>query len=204
MEPISIDQEEWSSFFEELKEESDRAAAILVAAYIDSLLQAKLEVLFCKGNSETRRKLFDSQGAFATFSAKVDAAYCLGWLEPNVFHDIGIIRKIRNEFAHRIHGRTFEESKIKTLVRMLEIPHQLFYDWDSIKWGTLQEKAGIVLFSGEPVDNIENISDFPTGFMFRIAASRVLGLLAKNLELGFHGADGSPLKFRLVSELENE
>ena len=34
MEPVSISQEEWTSFFEELKKESDRAAAILVVAYI--------------------------------------------------------------------------------------------------------------------------------------------------------------------------
>jgi hypothetical protein len=204
MEPLSIDKEEWSSFFRELKGETGRAAAILVAAYIDSLLRAKLETLFCKGNSEIRQKLFESQGAFGTFSAKVDAAYCLGWLEPSVFHDIGIIRKIRNEFAHRIHGLTFEDCKIKRLVRKLEVPDQLFYDWGSLKWGALQDEAGIVLFSGEPDENIKNVSDLPAEFIFRMAASWVLGVLAKNLQLRFHGADGSPLSFRLVTELEDE
>ena len=205
MEPVSISQEEWTSFFEELKKESDRAAAILVVAYIDSLLRAKLETLFCKGNSEIRRKLFDdSQGTFANFSAKVDAAYCLGWLEPDVFHDIGIIRKIRNQFAHRIHALTLEEPKIKALIGKLRVPHQLFYDWGTVKWGTLQGKSGIVLFSGEPDVNVENISDLPTDFIFRWAASWVLGVLAKNLGLSFHDAEGNPLKSRLIIELDDE
>ena len=146
MDPVSIDQGEWSGFFRELKEETDRAAAILVAAYIDSLLRAKLEALFCNGNSEIRKKLFEPQGAFGTFSAKVDSAYCLGWLEPSVFHDIGVIRKIRNEFAHRIHGVTFNDSKIKALVCRMEVPNQLFYDWGSLKWGSLPDETGIVFF----------------------------------------------------------
>jgi len=202
MEPVSIAHEEWTSFFVELKEESDRAAVILVAAYIDSLLQAKLKALFCKGNSKVRSKLFDSEGAFATLSAKADATYCLGWLKPNVFHDIGIIRKVRNEFAHRIHGLTLEEAKIKTLLHELRIPRELFSDWDSIKWGALRDNTGIVLFSDETDSDIDDISDLPAGFMFRMAASRVLGILAKNLELCFHGVDGSPLKFRLINEVE--
>ncbi len=203
MEPVSINQEEWTSFFEELKKESDRAAAILVAAYTDSLLRAKLETVFCKGNAEIRRKLFDdSHGAFATFSAKVDAAYCLGWLEPDVFHDIGMIRKIRNEFAHRIHGLTLEEPKIKALVGKLRVPHKLFYDWEEVKWGTLKDQTGIVLFTGEAGDNIENVSDLPTDFIFRWAASWVLGVLAKNLGLSFHDANGKPLRSRLIIEPE--
>jgi hypothetical protein len=119
-----------------------------------------------------------------------------------VFHDIGIIRKVRNEFAHRIHGLTFEEAKIKTLLRELRIPRELFSDWDSIKWGALRDKTGIVLFSDQTDADIDDISDLPAGFMFRMAASWVLGILAKNLELGFHGVDGSPLKFRLINEIE--
>ena len=205
MNPVSISQEEWNSFFEELRKESDRAAAILVVAYIDSLLRAKLETLFCKGNAEIRRKLFDdSQGAFATFSAKVDAAYCLGWLDPDVFHDIGVFRKIRNQFAHRIHGITLEEPEIKELVGKLRVPHNLFYDWGEVKWGALKDQTSIVLFTGEPGANVENISDLPTNFIFRWAASWELGILAKDLGLNFYDVNGNPLRFRLIIEPEDE
>jgi len=203
--PVFISQEEWRSFFEELKKESDRAAAILVAAYIDSLLRAKLETIFSKGNAEIRRKLFDdSQGTFATLSAKVDAAYCLGWLEPDMFHDIGVIRKIRNQFAHRIHGLTLEEPKIKALVGKLRVPHQLFYDWGEVKWGATKDQTGIVLFTGELDDDVENVSDLPPGFIFRWAASWVLGVLAKNLGVSFYDANGKPLSFRLIIDPEDE
>lgn len=205
MKPVFISQNEWISFFEEIKKESDRAAAILVAAYIDSLLRAKLETVFSKGNAEIRRKLFDdSHGAFATLSTKVDAAYCLGWLEPDMFHDIGVIRKIRNQFGHRIHGLTLEEPKIQALVDKLRVPHRLFYDWGKVKCGATKDHAGIVLFTVEPADNVETVSDLPPGFIFRWAASWVLGVLAKNLGVSFYDTNAKPLSFRLIADPEDE
>ncbi|MEX1027336.1 MAG: hypothetical protein WD049_04915 [Candidatus Paceibacterota bacterium] len=206
MDAVSIDREQWTSFFLELQKESDRAAAILVAAYVDSLIGAKLKELFNEGNSKTRRKLFeDANGPFSSFSAKVDAAYCLGWLEPDVFHDIGVIRRIRNKFAHQIHGLSFDTPEVLEFVNSFRVPHQLFYDWGQVKLGALKGKqSGIVLFKGEPESDVENVSDLPPEFVFRWAASWVLGILAKNLGLKFHDSDGEPLHCRLTIDPEEE
>lgn len=203
MDAVTIDREQWTSFFQELQKESDRAAAILAAAYVDSLIGAKLSTLFDKGNSKTRRKLFeDANGPFSSFSAKIDAACCLGWLEPDAFHDIGVIRRIRNKFAHQIHGFRFDTPEISELVNSFRVPHQLFYDWGQVKLGAI--KGGVVLFTGQPETDVENVSDLPPDLIFRWAASWILGTLAKNLDLKFHDSDGEPLHSRLIIDPEEE
>ena len=48
-------------------------------------------------------KLIDGFNApFGTFSARIAGAYALGLLSDVEFHDLEIIRKIRNDFAHQI------------------------------------------------------------------------------------------------------
>jgi len=110
-----IDLNQWLEFFQELSCESDRAAAILSAAWIDHLLEKRLTLLFCKGNRKERTKLFEAGGAFATLASKIDAAFCIGWLDPDVHHDLQVIREIRNEFAHQIHGLSMGGTEFKEL-----------------------------------------------------------------------------------------
>lgn len=191
MESISIEHEEWAAFFEELKKESDRASAILVVAYMDSLLGAKFKLLFGRGNAATRRKLLeDASGPFATFSAKVDAAYCLGWLEPNVFCDLHALRKIRNMFAHQMHGLTFEEPKVRELINGFRVPHEFFYDWGDVRCGARKGKQDcIVLFTGEPDDDVVDVVELPPGVVFRWAASFIIAKMAENLGLCIRDID---------------
>ena len=53
---VVIDEQQWSVYFNELKMESDRGAAILAAIRIDELLTRKFKSLFSKGNSDAREK----------------------------------------------------------------------------------------------------------------------------------------------------
>ena len=93
---VLIDEQQWAAFFNELKSESDRGAAILAAVWIEELLTRKFKSLFSKGNSDARKNLFDNNGPLSSFSSKINAAYCLGWLEQDTYHDINLVRKIRN------------------------------------------------------------------------------------------------------------
>lgn len=76
-----------------LAEESDRARILLVAGWIDEFLKVKLMNEYSKGNSRAREQLFSANGPFATFSGKANAAFCAGWIDPDVYHDIQIIQK---------------------------------------------------------------------------------------------------------------
>ena len=102
-------------FFQELGTESDRGATILASVWIDNLLERKLRSLFKEGSSAARRKLFDLNGPFSSFSSKILAAYSLGWIHSDVFHDINLIRKIRNQFTHDLHGVISKVQKYENL-----------------------------------------------------------------------------------------
>ena len=92
---IEIDSKQWSGFFDELRSESDRGGTILAGVWIDNLLERKLRALFTEGNSDTRSKLFDINGPFSGFSSKILAAYTLGWIDSDIYHDIDLVRRIR-------------------------------------------------------------------------------------------------------------
>ena len=124
--------------------ESDRGASILAAVWIEELLTRKLKTLFSKGNSKAREKLY-GQGSF---SSKINAAYCLGWLDQDTYQDINLVRDIRNKFAHRLHGISHESPKIKDLINQFKIPRR-YYDWDELRIAANSEETGVIFYTGE-------------------------------------------------------
>ncbi len=112
--------EHWDNVFnKEFNKESDRAAVILAASIFDNVLTELLKNHLVS-NATTKDDLFDSANApLSTFSAKITMAHRLGLHSSTFTRDLHLIRKIRNEFAHNIHGCTFEDSRVKS--RTLEL-----------------------------------------------------------------------------------
>ena len=146
---IEIDSKQWSGFFNELRSESDRGATILASVWIDNLLKRKLKALFRKGNSDTRRKLFDMNGPFSGFSSKILAAYSLGWIDSDIFHDINLVRKIRNIFAHELHGIDLETPKLQRLIEKFTIPSRYHHDWNEFRAVATRDGRGVILYAGD-------------------------------------------------------
>jgi hypothetical protein len=48
------------------------------------------------------------------------AGFALGYLSPGTFHDLTIIREIRNLFAHQYGPATFEDAAVTSLVARLK------------------------------------------------------------------------------------
>ena len=150
---IEIDSLQWSGFFDELQSESDRGATILASVWIENLLERKLGTLFTKGNSKTRQKLYDLNGPFSSFSSKILAAYSLGWIDSDIFNDINLVRKIRNEFAHKLHGIDLESSKIRGFIDKFKIPYRYYYDWNKLQATATVEGRGVIIFAEERPDH---------------------------------------------------
>ena len=150
---IEIDSEQWSNIFNEFRSESSRGAAILASIWIEKLLEQKLGTLFTYGNSKSRQKLFNLNGPFSTFSAKVLAAYTLGWIDSEIFDDINLVRKIRNEFAHKILSKDFESREIRRLIDKFKTPHRHFYDWNDLRAAATVDGIGVILYTGEKPDD---------------------------------------------------
>lgn len=105
---------------EELEGESDRALAVLAAAYLDFLL-GEILILQMKVSEKKARELLlnGESGVISTFSAKIRLAYCLGLISDSQKKDLNIIRGIRNGFAHKF-DMSFSESVIADKCRELD------------------------------------------------------------------------------------
>jgi hypothetical protein len=104
---------EYEPFRVVVREETDRAAAILGAAYLDSLLEQLLRDYFIQ--DAVVEELLGTDRPLCNFSARIDASFALGLVSTAVHRDLHFVRKIRNKFAHKIEVHTFEESPFRDL-----------------------------------------------------------------------------------------
>lgn len=114
--------DQWKEWMEEFKSESDRACAVLGPAVLDSQLYHLLKDYFVNDPTKTEKLFEGPAGPAANFSSRINLAYALGFISPDELYDLNIIRKIRNKFAHELHGLTFSIQHISDLCRKLKYP----------------------------------------------------------------------------------
>ena len=81
---------------------SDIAVVLMAGGLIEQFLRLSLISGFrADAVSNTMvASVFEGKGPLATFSAKIDVCAGLGIIRGDVRHDLKIINKVRNEFAH--------------------------------------------------------------------------------------------------------
>jgi len=163
-----------------LAEESDRACVILVTSWADHLLRIRLAQEFAKGNADARGALFATNGPFATLSSKLNAVFCAGWLDRDVYHDLNVIRKMRNQFAHSIEPLDLHNEPFPALVAALRVPKREYHDWGELRAAAIEN--GVVLFTGERPSEAKEDIDI-SKITFRMAASVIVAVLVANLKL---------------------
>lgn len=102
---------DYKGFFEELQKESPRAAVILAGAFLDAQLRNLLSK-FLVDDPKIVDKLIGSERPLSTFGSRILSAYSLGLIGRMMYDDLETIRKIRNRFAHRMHGYSFDDRQI--------------------------------------------------------------------------------------------
>lgn len=85
----------------ELNGESDRACAVVGAAWVEESLQQAIESVL-HPHEKARERLFAGTGPLGTFAAKIDLACVFGFMTDAIRSDLEAIRRIRNEFAHLV------------------------------------------------------------------------------------------------------
>ena len=106
---------------DEFKNESDRAAVILGAAKLDSLLAQVLDRRLLPSLSSSD-ELLDGDSPLATFSARINSAYRLGLITPDFAKSLHLVRRIRNSFAHEVSGVSLESGSHADRVNSLLLP----------------------------------------------------------------------------------
>ena len=118
---MQIDWGEFSCFVEEFEEETDRAAVILGAAKLDTLLYQLIGKYFLAPTTG-KDELLDGDSPLSTFSAKINIAYRLGLIDGPFAKALHLIRRIRNAFAHELSGSTLDSGAHRDRVKELSLP----------------------------------------------------------------------------------
>jgi hypothetical protein len=116
-------------FKEMFRSKNDRGAAILLGTYVEDALQKAIEnALHIR--PKQHRALFGINSPLGTFANKIRFAFALDIIGPETFHNLDIIREIRNAFAHsRIH-LSFKTKQVREACGLLTIPTDISpYPW---------------------------------------------------------------------------
>ncbi len=113
------DLKDFSAFLTEFQSETDRGAALVGAALLDQKFSDILRAFMVK--SKLTDELLDGTNPpLGTFSARIKIAFSLALIDADELHECDVIRKVRNEFAHRAHRTTFADTKISKLCGRLQ------------------------------------------------------------------------------------
>ncbi|MBP6392644.1 MAG: hypothetical protein KA175_06880 [Flavobacteriales bacterium] len=108
----------------EANKESDRAAALLMAANLENRLKAILEAFFIEDIKAD--EIFEGHQAVAGgFYAKSLLCFSLGFLSKEEKRDLDLVRKIRNDFAHKEQGWSFQTQDVRNRCDQLILPTKM-------------------------------------------------------------------------------
>ncbi len=98
------------SFIEWIHKEGPRGKVLISCGLLEQTLEDVLTNYLRDGKAKD--DLFHSAGPLGTFSARIKLCFCLGMLDDREYHDLEVMRGIRNEFAHKI-DTSFDMPSIK-------------------------------------------------------------------------------------------
>lgn len=119
--PKPLDWNAFTAFVEEFKGESDRAAVILGAAKLDSLLGQLLDRFLLPSTGSTD-ELLEGDSPLSTFSSRINACYRLGLISAQFAKSLHLVRRIRNGFAHELSGCSLDSGSHSDRLRSLLAP----------------------------------------------------------------------------------
>lgn len=121
-EPLTFQQ--MKATFAEFQDESDRAAAILSVALLDVQLEEILTAF--AADESTVADMLKPDQPIGTMGVRRRLCLALGLISADEASELSILGRIRNEFAHELHGLDFNVDPIAGLVASLKVPQRVF------------------------------------------------------------------------------
>lgn len=121
----------FSAFMPEFLKESDRAAVVLGAAKIDSLLCSLIDKMLLP-HPGSDDDLLEGDAPLATFSARIRIAHRLGIIDSEFSKLLHILRRLRNTFAHEISQSSLTTGGARDRVVSLSEPFRQFPYYSSM------------------------------------------------------------------------
>jgi len=104
----------FNAFLKEFQAESDRAAAVLGVSMLDTLLETLVKNSV-RDPAKAEDALLGTSRPLGAFSSRIDVAHAFGLLADEDATDLHLARRIRNAFAHGLHGMHFAHDKVRDL-----------------------------------------------------------------------------------------
>jgi mannitol operon repressor len=102
-----------------IRRESPRGRVLVSTGFLEQQLRDVLAALMRETPQVT--ELLDGANApLGTFSSRISACFALGLIKEHEHHDLTLIRRIRNDFAHDIHT-TFETPSVVDRCKLLRM-----------------------------------------------------------------------------------
>lgn len=107
--------------YPDLEKESDRSCVIVAAAVIDGILEEILRSHIKKYSvsNSLLKSIFDMSGPISNFSSKIIICRSFGLIDEIAYHDLMIVRKLRNSFAHSSESASFLSKDTRQKVRSM-------------------------------------------------------------------------------------
>jgi DNA-binding MltR family transcriptional regulator len=107
-------------WWDALERESDISLGIISATLLDILLEEVIRTFYVKDKHVA--DLFKNDHLLMNFYSKINLAYYSGYIPKVIYHDLKIICKIRNKFAHSLlAGLDFKEKTLVSLIQECEL-----------------------------------------------------------------------------------
>jgi hypothetical protein len=105
--------EKITAVFEDAFSASDREAAIIIFALIDDIVSEFFcERLTGKIPHGIEQAFFEGNGMLASAHSKILLLAGLEWIRIDIYKELSLIRRIRNQFAHHVEHKRFSDSPI--------------------------------------------------------------------------------------------
>ncbi len=95
----------------EMNKESPRGSVLVCAAMLDNQLEQCIRARLVD-HPDVSKLTTGFNAPLGTFSSRIVSALALGIVSTDEYHDLEIVRGIRNDFAHRL-GMGFDDQSIK-------------------------------------------------------------------------------------------
>lgn len=106
--------------------QTDRAVAIIGAAYMDLVLRQAITARLLP-DDKLLNDLFENRGPLQEFGSRIQIALALNVCGRAAHHDLRKIKEIRNAFAHSAEAIDFQNQGVALLCQALWYPKRIHY-----------------------------------------------------------------------------
>jgi mannitol operon repressor len=108
---------EFVAFLDEFNKETARGACLAAASFLDDLL-ARIISAFLIPNDSSFALTDGFSAPLGTLAARIAACHAMGLISEDEYKECELVRKIRNEFAHKVH-MSFKNDRVRSLCESL-------------------------------------------------------------------------------------